>query len=141
VTANGQAYANTNGTCKMPIYATIEVDFFPTTFFNGNCVEKYNDVLVHFYKDAAKTIPYSVNNLTIQIRRGRTSYSNGYAGTTTYTTTSYTCNGNSFTLPAQLTLEGCASGCPEGFNCLPGLNDPHVKYSYDLVDAIFYITL
>jgi YD repeat-containing protein len=141
VTANGQAYANANGICKMPIYATLEVDFFPTSIFNGNCVEQYKDVLVYFYKDAARTIPYSVSNLTIQIKRGRTGYSNGSAGPTTYTTTSYVCNGNTFTLPGQLTLEGCASGCPEGFNCLPKQNDPHVKYTYDLVDAIFYITL
>ena len=49
-------------------------------------------------------------------------------------------NGNSFTLPGQLTLEGCASGCPEGFNCLPGQNDPQTKYSYDLIDVLIYVT-
>ena len=141
VTANGQAYANANGICKMPIYATLEVDFIPTSIFNGNCVEQYNDVLIYFYKDAAKTIPYNVNNLTIQIKRGRTGYSNGSAGPTTYTITSYACTGTSFTLPGQLTLEGCASGCPGGMNCLPKQNDPHVKYSYELVDDIFYLTV
>jgi YD repeat-containing protein len=139
VNANGQNYANTNGTCQIPIYVTIDLDFPFPTFTNG-CVKTYSDVLVHFYRDAAKTIPYSVNNLTIQIRRGKTIYSNGNAGPTTYTTTSYTCNGNSFTLPGQLTLEGCASGCPEGFNCLPGQNDPQTKYSYDLIDVLIYVT-
>jgi YD repeat-containing protein len=140
VNANGQNYANTNGTCTQVIYASIQTGSANPVFEFG-CLYQYRDVIVRFYQDAAHTVPYSVTNLPIQIKKGTTNYTNGQAGPTSYATTTYTCNGTSFTLSQELTYSGCASDCPEENACLPTANDPHTVYSFSLEQTTFTITI
>ena len=138
VDTNGQNYANANGICPIPVYVSISLGT-ASTVFNENCMERKQNVNIRFYSDAAKTIPYNVTNLVIQVRRGTTVYTNGVAAPTTYVTTNYTCSGNLYTLTAQLTMEGCASDCPNGTGCLPAPSDPQTQYSYALVTSTFYV--
>lgn len=63
VAANGQAYANANGTCTQSIYARLTYE----NYNYGYSYAVHADVVVRFYADAACTIPLSVTGLTIQL--------------------------------------------------------------------------
>lgn len=139
IDANGQTYANTHGTCTLTIYVTLTTSQGAPIFESG-CLNTYSDITLHFYKDAAHVIPYSVSNLEVEVEETTTHYINGQAGTPGYSYTTYTCNGNSYTLSSQLTYHACTSGNCFPNICLPGPNDPYTTYSFSLVNATFTFT-
>lgn len=63
VNTNGQAYANTQGTCTQSIYAKLTYENYNYSYSNA----VHADVVVRFYSDASCTTPLSVSNLTIQL--------------------------------------------------------------------------
>lgn len=63
IDANGQAYANTQGTCTQSIYAKLTYENYNYSYSNA----VHADVVVRFYSDASCTTPLSVSNLTIQL--------------------------------------------------------------------------
>ena len=86
-TANGQNYANTNGTCtKPPIYAKLTL-----TNHTADGANEYADVVFQFFSDINLTVPYSVSNLTVNYNE-TTSYC-GSNPTTTTTAQTIVCNG------------------------------------------------
>lgn len=95
VNANGQAYANANGTCTQVIYARLTYENYNYSYSNA----VHADVVVRFYSDAACTIPLSVSNLTIQLS------TEGFDGSNTF---SYdypeTVSGYSFMVEASAEL-------------------------------------
>lgn len=100
VDANGQTYANTNGTCT-PLSTTVYVKIDYQNFTNnGSTVTA--DVVLKFYNDAAGTIPVSVSNLNVNVESKR--YNCG--STTAATTLSYTfnCSGTSTVVMTQANM-------------------------------------
>jgi YD repeat-containing protein len=139
VDANGQAYANAHGTCTLTIYATLTTSAGAPIFESG-CLNKYSDITIHFYQDAAHTTPYSVSNLQIQLGKKTTPYVNGHPGSSSYDYTTYTCNGTSYTLSHQITYHACtAQNCFPNI-CLPDPNDPYTIYSFFLVNTTYTLT-
>ncbi len=64
VNANGQAYANANGSCtaiQTDVYAQLTIENV-YDYFDGY---SYGDLVVRFYTDASATVPTSANNLNI----------------------------------------------------------------------------
>ena len=105
IAANGQAYANANGTCT--IYAQIT---YENTFFAGDNV--YGDVVVRFYADANGTQPIVVSNLTVNYEQDDQQYGTPYYMTATV-------SGTYAVLQSQTTLQYSQSTCDYNGNCLP----------------------
>ncbi|HEX7845859.1 MAG TPA: DUF5977 domain-containing protein [Chitinophagaceae bacterium] len=103
VTANGQSYANTNGTCSpsVTIYARIEY-----SNFWDDLITSYATQTIHFYSDASCTTPYSVTNLSVNFNRRKT-YCND---TVTDFHETVTCTGTTYSLGANQILQKMGSG-------------------------------
>ena len=102
--SEGQAYANTNGTCTaVTIYARAE---YSGVYDDGD--NTYGTVLLKFYSDAACTTPYSVSSLTVNYKRVRTNCGGG--GTVTGNLNAV-CNGTSTSIGLQTLLEDDGIHC------------------------------
>jgi 20S proteasome alpha/beta subunit len=77
VNANGQSYANTNGTCTQIIYARIEAEYVES-YYDGCSYEDDYEIYIRFYADANATIPISVSDLDVNYVYYNTFYGNNY---------------------------------------------------------------
>lgn len=105
VNANGQAYANTNGTCTpLTVYARIEL----TDIYNDVDYSSAN-VWIKFYSDVACTVSVSVSGLNVNYKRVRTNCGGGSPITTNYTANN--CSGTQVLLGNYLISEDDGIHC------------------------------
>jgi hypothetical protein len=114
--ANGQNYANQNGTCyKQPIYAKAEL-----VNINAGPINTTADLVFRFYSDINMTVPYSVTNMTLKYRTvTRYCGSNPATVTTDY---AFVCSGTDTSFQVQTATDvGDGIHCwNANFELLPG---------------------
>jgi hypothetical protein len=90
--ANGLAFANFNGACEpVIIYAVLS-----TENITGSGTDYFGDVVVRFYSDENRTIPFSVQNLSVNVRED---VHGGLCGClASWTNYSINCNGDTVVL-------------------------------------------
>ncbi len=114
--ANGQAYANAKGTC-VPPGPYVSISYVNEQIY-GAAVKA--DVKVSFYKDQARTIPYTVTNLTVQYSVLKQKC-DGKSPVTT--NKSKVCNGTSTILEANVSIQDDPADFPcykQDYSLLPG---------------------
>lgn len=94
VNVNGQAYANTTGTCTpQGTYARME---FSNYYWDIDV--QYATVVIKFYSDAACTISKTVSNLSVNYQKVKTLCS----GSSTTTNFTVVCTGSQYSLGTQI---------------------------------------
>jgi hypothetical protein len=98
INANGQNYANANGTCTMPgfPYVTMSVGGYTDNDPYTNATLTFR-----FWADAAKTIPMSVSNLTVNYKVTTTPCT----GSSSSGNTTAVCSGTSYGVPVQVAFD------------------------------------
>lgn len=98
INANGQNYANVNGTCTNPGYPYVKMSL--TNYVDdGETVTA--TLLFQFYSNAAKTIPMSVSNLTVNYNQTTTQCS----GSSSTSGLTIACNGTSTSRSVQVSFD------------------------------------
>jgi len=113
INANGQNYANANGSCTpIPtIYAQL-VQINPSTDPNNPNIKRA-DIVVRFYYDAARTQPYTIPSTTFN-------YNVHYGCDNTNGPGSFTASGvTSYTIYTSFTITQPDPNCPPDQRCPP----------------------
>ncbi len=112
IAANGQAYANTNGTCPIPPplpYARIE-----QTSASNDGTYKYMGYRIALYTDATYSTPYTATQpITVNYQVRRSMVVNGGSPTVTFSTTSAVVSTGWTLKDLSQFSDGCTTGQPQ----------------------------